>query len=202
MGSLRLFLMAVIMSLPCLASAEVVAYEFTGTIFEIDGKSKGLVSLGDPVTGRFQYSTDLMTQQWADEGMVDLVVSFAGMVFDSDSNDRMGASTSNWFTDSTFYFGAGFDGRETGIGKGSAYIWLISPIDTWPSGSNPVTLDLNTMRLARVEFSYAGYYVRANLTNLTRVEPISVPEPSAVALSFFAIGVFAIGMILRARRTI
>ena len=199
MNPLRLLLLCIVFMLPGLARAEVYAQEFSATIFEIDGKSKGLVNIGDTLTGRFQYPDITSVSEKADSGLVDLAVTFAGMVFDLTSNDNLFINTSNWFQ-SQFTIYASVGGIDGGPGRGSITLSLYGPMDTYPTGTVPDQFDLSKLTLKQIEFFVDGYYVRANLIQITPVAPVSVPEPNAVALLIFAIGLFAVGIIRRSKR--
>jgi len=80
------------------AHAAIVSYSFEGTVVEIDGNAKGVVAVGEQVTGSFYYSTALpdldedstygfYQPNVGDFGSAGLEFGFGGLRFAADSND-------------------------------------------------------------------------------------------------------------------
>jgi hypothetical protein len=188
------------------ASAATITVSFTGTVNFVFDQLDSAFTLGDPVSGTFQYDSDTADTVPADPvlgiypGATNFEFDFGGYVATGNApgsgvqvdNDRMATGLFDRFIGSKTCNGT-CTGADVGAFTLQNLTFLLSgPATIFSSDALPTSLDLTdfSQRSASLEFSdgATGPQVTALIESLT----VTVPEPGALALLVLGAGLVAV----------
>ena len=186
------------LALPAAASADTITVSFAGTINFVATDLASAFTVGEPVSGTFQYSTAVADIVPASPnlglypGATAFSFDFGGYVATGNApgsqvqvdNDATGTGTFDRFIGTKTCNGT-CTGAAVGAFVLQSLTFIVSgPSTIFPDDSLPTSLDLTdfTQRGANLEFTngLTGPEVGALIESLTLT--VTVPEPSALAL--------------------
>jgi hypothetical protein len=199
------------LSLPAAASADTITVSFTGTVSFVAADLASGFDVGDPVTGTFQYSTNLTDLLPGNPnlgiylGATNFSFDFGGYVASAVApgsavqidNDAIGTGTFDRFIGSKTCNGT-CTAANVGAFSLSGITFLLSGASTiFPDDSLPASLELTdfSQRSASLAFTNGsiGPQVSALVESLTIT--VTAPEPSALVLLAALAGAVAVARV-------